>query len=438
MQYDKKLLDRAYRSWDNLSDFYRRRRECKRAAYGTNNTNNLIRSLIKQVVGRYRYIVQGEKVEIDSSLELERDSRALEEFLISGSVFQRVEVNSHPWDYYNKLHITNVSPSHIFFEPFLDSNGADAEFIGMLHDMTRVELLQRFSGGHKGRGDKILENYGNYNPRGILTDLPSNDFVVQFERPDIEGRYRVIEVWHKVERSYIEYHDDDDTTCMTYDYKKETYDKLMLTREERRRAGGPRLDVYLKVRDEWERVWLSPSGMVLLRDREYTAPPFVLKLYPMIDAEVHSLVEDVLSQQWMVNRMVSLLDDVVSHSAKGVLLFPVDQKPDGFTWKDMRRIWADPGGIVPYKRTSKSVSPQQVNSTGWNTGASDMLQLQMKLFNEVAGVSAMGDSRAKSAEAMQFETENCTIGMLDVLASFESFIKQRDLMMKGVEVDEPL
>ena len=61
-------------------------------------TNNLIRPLIKSVVGRFRYNLTREELATDDFLREayeanqldELDSRALEEFLISGCVIQRV------------------------------------------------------------------------------------------------------------------------------------------------------------------------------------------------------------------------------------------------------------------------------------------------------------------------------------------------------------
>lgn len=152
-------------------------------------------------------------------------------------------------------------------------------------------------------------------------------------------------------------------------------------------------------------------------------------LYPYIDGEVHSLVEDLLGQQKYVNRLVTLLDDIISNSAKGVLLFPTDQLPEGFTWTDIRRLWANPGGIIPFKRTSRTVSPQQVHSSGSSEGAWEMLRTQLRIFDDVAGIPASmqgKESNGKGAEAMRRELENGTIAILDILSAFRAFICRRD------------
>ena len=49
--------------------------------------------------------------------------------------------------------------------------------------------------------------------------------------------------------------------------------------------------------------------------------PFVFKLYPLTDGEVHSMVEDVIDQQKYVNRLITLVDHIMGASAKGALLY---------------------------------------------------------------------------------------------------------------------
>jgi hypothetical protein len=424
METDKQLLMRARESWATLEPFRRKRRLCKRYAYGNAGTrdncnpNNLIRQLVKSVVGRYRYLVQGETLQLNPDALLERDARGLEEFLISGSVFQRISDGT----------VSNVSVNRILFERFSESDGADMQFIGMLHDMSRAELLRAFSQGDVSRGVALLQSYRS---AGEVPSLPCGEEVVTFDSPDVVDACRVIELWHRVSTPILRCHDAEKGEYGEVEYSATAYDSLVALNEQRQRHKQQPIAILLDSRECWEEVWLTPRGEVLRRCRhEHTIPPFALKLYPLIDGEVHSLVEDVLGQQQLVNRMVALLDDILSHSAKGVLLFPADQLPEGVTWRDMRRIWSDPGGIVPYKRTSRNVSPQQINSSGWSSGAADMLKLQLQLFDEVAGVSASvrgNTSAAAGAEALRRETENCTIGMLDILAAYAAFTHKRDL-----------
>ena len=128
---DMSLLDEARRMWDSMSTFRKNRERCKRYCYGDQWSdllwidgqwmredcyirsqgseplkNNLIRRLVKQVLGLYRsdnmpLVVLGEDKTTAAIMEKalkeagrtnaidEVNARALEEFLISGFVVQR-------------------------------------------------------------------------------------------------------------------------------------------------------------------------------------------------------------------------------------------------------------------------------------------------------------------------------------------------------------
>lgn len=102
----------------------------------------------------------------------------------------------------------------------------------------------------------------------------------------------------------------------------------------RHRGANANVETYWDIVTTWHCRWFSPMGDLLT---EYESPfghkehPFVMKFYPLTDGEVHSLVEDVIDQQKYVNRLITLVDHILSASAKGVLLFPENAVPDGFT-----------------------------------------------------------------------------------------------------------
>ena len=75
--------------------------------------------------------------------------------------------------------------------------------------------------------------------------------------------------------------------------------------------------------------------------------PFAVKFYPLTDGEIHSFVEDVIDQQKAINRLMVQIDHIMATSAKGVLLFPLDQKPADIDWRDISERWAQPDGVIP-------------------------------------------------------------------------------------------
>ena len=121
-------------------------------------TNNLIRSLVKSVVGRFRQsLIAGRDSDPDSPVSRltranrleELDARALEEFLISGCAIQKVSYErrfegAQVW-------VDNVNPDRFFCNRYLDPRGSDIRLIGMLHEMSLAEMKMRF--GHPAAGE---------------------------------------------------------------------------------------------------------------------------------------------------------------------------------------------------------------------------------------------------------------------------------------------
>ena len=125
------------------------------AAGTTPVTNNLIRQLVKTVVGRFRsQVIDTEKTssalrQVKETNQLnELDARALEEFLISGCCMQRVEAVK-AIDGTEHVEVTNVNPNRFFVNALLDPRGHDCRLVGQLHDLTMAELLRRVAGGSR-------------------------------------------------------------------------------------------------------------------------------------------------------------------------------------------------------------------------------------------------------------------------------------------------
>ena len=421
------ILVRAYNAWSGASDFRNRRERYKRFTYGDQwcdavpdgkgaliteresiersgkrpYTNNLIRRLVKSVVGRYRTDAAEKGLyggDIAAAAERnalgELDARLLEEFLISGCAVQRI-VDERRWGG-RGVWVDNVDPRRFFVNKFHDPRGWDVDMCGMLHDMTLAELTNRFGMGEKKRVEKLRRLYDSCSgdrayagATALGTAETMNDFFIA-DSPD---RLRVIEVW--------------------------TFDSRPAPRG-------------ASLRFAWHCRMFAPDGTVLA---EYDSPfghgahPFAIKFYPLTDGEVHSFVEDVLDQQKFINRLIVTLDHIVACSAKGVLLFPVDQLPKNVSWNDVAATWAQADGIIPV--TGRGVTmPQQVNSGGANGGAYQLLQLQMRLFEEVSGVgdALMGrtDGSARGAEMLDAQVRNATIALADLFESFSAFTEARN------------
>lgn len=357
-------------------------------------TNNLIRRLVKTIVGRYRNMAAEDKryggdiADIARANDLaELDSRLLEEFLISGCAIQRIVTDRRPsragvW-------VDNVNPCDFFTGPFSDPRGSDVEMVGMLHNMSMAEAMARFAGRDERRRRRVAGIFSaaaGQVAAGALTGA-DNDF---FDT-GTPGRCRVIELW--------------------------TLDAV-------RGSAGTRF--------QWHCRWLSSAGDLL---SEYASPwphgshPFVFKFYPFTDGEVHPFVEDILDQQRYINRLIVLIDRMMGASAKGVLLFPVNQKVDGFSWDEVRRRWSAADGVIPITGRTNTL-PQQVVGGGNDIGAHRLLELELKLFEDVSGVSEalLGNARTGNGGSTLYESQiaNGTIALADIFETFSALTQARD------------
>ncbi len=304
-------------------------------------TNNMIRQIVKIVIGRYRSACRDENIYaadkpsrryVGDNALLELDCRMLEEFLISGCAVQRIAVEKRRG--VERLWIDNVDPRTFFVNSFKDPRGNDIELIGMLHDMSFPEIVARFAGGKRGRAAALARSYAvasgdaDFYPTALLGEAAcdATDF---FNAP--AGRCRAIETW-------------------TLDCRRSTSRSIDFV---------------------WQCRWFTPDGALLA---SYDSPyphgshPFAIKLYPLTDGEVHSFVEDVIDQQRCINRMIVLIDHIIGSSAKGVLLFPQDQKPKEVDWKEVADTWSRSNGVIPITGAGSQL-PQQVVTSSADCGA---------------------------------------------------------------------
>lgn len=448
------MLTSAYNAWTAASQLRARRLRQKRYTYGQQwldpvtdingrvmteqelfarqgrspLTNNMIRQLVKCVIGNYRSSIADNdpaaKIPVDPETAtrnslLEMDCRMLEEFLISGCAIQRVTVENRVAG--RGVWVDNVSPDDFFVNRFTDPRGLDIELVGMLHSWSLREVLMRFGRSEKMRR-LIRQAYSPaMMPGPALASTLSADF---FTAPD--GRCRVVEVWSLEQRNL--------TKCVDLASGKpfeipSSESHLIKDENRRRRADGRQpLRSAATATLRWHCRFYAPNGLLL---DEFDSPyahglhPFAVKFFPLTDGEVHSFVEDIIDQQRTVNRMITLIDHIVGVSAKGILLFPADQKPDGITWAEVGKIWAQPDAVLPYDPQGSTVSPRQIVATGNDAGASNLLSMELQLLQQISGVSdaMQGKISTSNQSAALFDSQlrSSAIALLDLLDSFNSF-----------------
>lgn len=274
--------------------------------------------------------------------------------------------------------------------------------------MTLAEMVKRLAGGSRSKALGICRLYERQDGEtGFGGGFPGNAPA---------GRVRIVELWKKESREGYDCHD------------RRTGEWYFV-----QGAGADCGDAERRwtVRDVWRCYWIAPDGSIVSQyDSPWGGHPYAFKLYPLIDGEIHSMVEDVIDQQKYVNRLITLVDQIMSASAKGVLLYPDNILPDGYTWDDLRYAWSKPNSIVPYHPRGNADRPQQISSNATDIGAYEMVNLQMKLFERISGVSGalQGQDAGRQTGVKLYESqiENATIALGDIFESFASFLRERD------------
>lgn len=400
-------------------------------------TNNMIRQLVKCITGNFRSRMREESTSTMSdevasrNLIDELDCRMLEEFLISGCAVQRVVTENRMGG--SGVWVDNVSPARFFVNRFTDPRGSDIEVVGMLHDMSLREVVMRFASDSVGRGREIAEIYGNHGFALSDDELGTADDIDFFEAP--RGRCRVIELWTLESRNIVKCHDHEDGRYFVVDAS--SMKQLKRMNAARRKSGKAEIETLRRTTVRWHCRYLAPTGEVL---DEYDSPyhhgmhPFAVKFYPLTDGEVHSFVEDVIDQQRYINRLITMIDHIMGASAKGVLLFPMDKKPDNYTWEEIGELWTSCSGIIPYEnRSGMPGEPKQIISGGEHSGAYKLLDIQMQLLQEISGVTGALQGRAdgtrQSAALYDSQVRNSSVAILDIMESFNAFRRQRDRLV---------
>ena len=326
------------------------------------------------------------------------------------------------------------SPASFFINRFTDPRGLDIELVGMLHSLSFREVMMRY-GTDASRAALIKAEYSGCDPlSGLQEGVSLGDSAAMefFTAP--RHRCRVIEVWTLESRNVLRCHDPEQASAFTV--AADCLESLREVNAARQQEGRPEVTIDPRTTMRWHCRIFTPGGRVL---DEYDSPyphslhPFAVKFYPLTDGEVHSFVEDIIDQQRHVNRLITLMDSIMAHSAKGVLLFPAGQKPECMSWQQLGSLWASCNGIIPYEPNRCDGEPRQIISGGQDAGASRLLELQMQLFNQISGVSeamkGQSSQGASSTSMFDAQVQRSALALLDMLDSFNYFRAARNRLM---------
>lgn len=478
------VLMEAQRAWDNMSRFRRERERNKRYTYGYQWDDiitvdgktmseqeyiksqgnvplktNIIRRLVRTILGVYRSQSKeptctardrdeqklGETMStiLQCNMQLNRMSdmyaRTMEEFLISGFVVHRKwfgwrNDKCDCWTDY-------VQPNNFFIDNNMrDFRGWDVSLLGEVHDISFETLCRQFADTPQDF-QRLKHIYNLAHSRSTIAENCNNFGYSRIDNYDFlftsdPTRCRVIEVWRKESKPRYRCHDYNNGDI--FKIEVEDYDELVLQENERRMQQGleagmdkddiPLIQAKWFMDDYWYYYYLTPFGQILKEGETpyaHKGHPYVFKAYPFIDGEIHSFVADVIDQQRYVNRLITMYDWIMRATAKGVLIFPEDALPKGMDLNDIADEWARFNGVIVIRKGAKQL-PQQIANNATNIGINELLNLQLKLVEDISGVNGSLQGKpgysGMSAALYSQQTQNATVSLLDLLDSFSGFV----------------
>lgn len=423
--------DKAVACWNATGSFRKDRRRCMRYTFGDQwmdrimvdgvemteeehiireghvpLKNNLIRRTVRSVAGVVRSRLDTLLAGRDEAGR-RRDSlnrmkelygRTAEEFLISGMAVHRKRIATRGG--VRGIWTEMVSPGSFFFDPMArDPRGSDMTVAGQFHDMASAALCAVFA-RDESEYRLLTERYGG------------------------QGKVRVVEIWTRERRERRLVHDPVSARLLKVDNS--------LWHESPRLRALPSRWI---LDDVWRYTLLTPSGDILRQgDSPYPGGghPYVVKAYPFLDGEIHSFVSDIIDQQRYANRLITLYDWVMRASAKGVLLFPESALPREADIDTIADQWSRYNGVIVFSPKAGHPLPQQVSGTNSTLGIGELLGIQLKMMEDVSGVSGalQGrlDSQTTSGTLYTRQTENSLISLRDIIESFEAFVEESFLL----------
>ncbi|MCH5227315.1 MAG: hypothetical protein J1F16_05805 [Muribaculaceae bacterium] len=421
------ILHQARECYEQLSTFRRKRNRCRDYTYGRQWNdpievngrciteyeyiisegnvplkNNLIRRIVRNVLGVFRQRLpeimnqeyQGplESVALSNSLE-ELFCRSMEEFLISGMVIHRKRLGYHGSDH--GIWTESVSPGSFFFNTdSRDIRGWDLNLAGQLHKVDYNDWCRAFVS----------------TPQDLLK-----------ARSLFENGVKHVTVWEVWRREMVPcniVHDTQQGKVVRLD------------------VGSPLPDPLKDMPHKWTmtEVWryyfLTDDGTVLLEgDSPYLhgSHPYIIKSYPYLEGEIHSFVADMIDQQRYTNRLVTLYDWVIRASAKGVLLIP-EGSVDPRNLHSVSDQWGRFNGVILYKAKPGNPEPRQISGNLSNLGISELLEIQLKMMEDVSGVNGIlqGNTSGGNVSGTLYnsQTTNALYSLSDLMETFRTFIRE--------------
>ena len=385
----------------------------------------------------------------------ELDADCMRMLLNGGMTAQRIEYGINPSKERRDVWVYTVNPSRLFFNANIeDVRMWDLTCIGELFDLPLDEVVAHF-GTTPQEKQRIKDIYGNISQsvfagsRAMQGDESRN---LSFYSPSHTNLCRVILGWKLESRDAYRWSDSSNGTWGYLPFNDES--KSMLDAENNRRRGegsaqGTDEEELLLIDYEFatERYWyyryMTPYGDVL---QEGVSPywhgehNYVLHLFPLIQGRLGNFVEQFIDQQRAINRTATLIDFIRGTSSKGVLVVD-DDAFESMSREEVIDEYVRYNGVLFVKlKPGQSIDGvvRQYNSGAAVAGDFELLNLQLRLINEISGVnSAMQGQAPKAgtpASLYAQQIQNSSLNLKGLFDGFRNFRRRRDSkVMKTIQ-----
>lgn len=378
-------------------------------------------------------------------------NHAIKDYLMGGQMFVRESWEAKELEMPDSW-TDAMEPDHMFFECGSDPRHNDVSLIGVLHDVSREDLYQKFAKQEYGLTEEDLN--------AIFDIYPSDDNSYGYEFNEEKalgnlsfdhtnkGRHysRVIEVWTTETKPMLQCFDPIAQNVNDAYFRVDRNDTAMIQKlidlnnrrkEQYDEAGVPEEDrAYITSKDTSSKYWyytyMAPDGTILCQGEtpyDYKSHPFTMKLYPYINGEIHPFLANIIDQQRYINRLIVMNDMAIRSSFKGFKMIPTNVL-NGRTPEQFMEEAVEYDGWIFYKPFVKTpnVKPEIITSNAVNIGTNELLQIELNLIREVTNVSGALQGKTPSAgtSAARYaqESQNATTSLYTILADMDVFTEK--------------
>ena len=386
----------------------------------------------------------------------ELDANTLKSALVAGFSPQRVEYGINPaMGNREDVWVYQTNPNRMFFNTNLeDVRMWDLTHIGEIMDIPLEEVISAFA--HRpGDEEKIRHIYGDVD-KALFLDYNAmqgdKNKNIDFFSSTQQDLCRVIFGWKRMTKDSYYYHDTMSGKWGYLDYApevKRAFDEENKSRIKEGLAMGmaeediPLIEYSFKVENYWKYFYLTPTGHVLQSGKSpywHGEHNYVLGVPVFAWGQLLNYVEQFIDQQRTINRTATLIDFIRGTSSKGVLIVD-DEAFEGMSREDIIDEYVRYNGVLfarlkPGQNIQNVV--QQYNSGASVAGDFELLNLQLKLINEISGVNSAMQGQAPRSDTPSSlyaqQVQNSSLNLKGIFESYRAFRKRRDTkLMKMIQ-----